>query len=219
MDHQAVFQHEVQMPGHRQVIDRDLLRQLLDRHLDDRVAPAEALALPDVFRLHILPAAVHNEVGAGTAQGAPVLQPDGPELVRVLLYPDVPGPGRHNLAGPLIIGLHHGRRDALLHQLRKAGGGTVCHADTGLPGKAAGGAEDQAVGVFQQLPVHHDEVVGQGVDAVVQGLRAGLKKLLGGERDKDGGGAGGEAPLNLNLVEAQGQAAHQPLLRLEVQGH
>ena len=30
--------------------------------------------------------------------------------------------------------------------------------------------ENQAVGVFQQLAVHHDKVVGQGVDAVVQRL-------------------------------------------------
>lgn len=29
-------------------------------------------------------------------------------------------------------------------------------------------AENQAVGVFQQLAVHHDKVVGQGIDAVVQ---------------------------------------------------
>ena len=33
----------------------------------------------------------------------------------------------------------------------------------------------QAVGVFQQLSVHHDEVVGQGVDAVVQSLFAVLE--------------------------------------------
>ena len=33
----------------------------------------------------------------------------------------------------------------------------------------------QAVGVFQQLSVHHDEVVGQGVDAVVQGFFAVLE--------------------------------------------
>ena len=28
--------------------------------------------------------------------------------------------------------------------------------------------QNQAVGVFQQLSIHHDEVVGQGIDAVVQ---------------------------------------------------
>ena len=35
--------------------------------------------------------------------------------------------------------------------------------------------QNQAVGVFQQLSVHHDEVVGQGVDAVVQGFFAVLE--------------------------------------------
>lgn len=44
-----------------------------------------------------------------------------------------------------------------------------------------------------------------------------LEQLLRGERNKDGRGAGGQPPLNLNLIEAKGQAAHQPFLLLEVQ--
>ena len=36
----------------------------------------------------------------------------------------------------------------------------------------AGGAEDQAIGVLQLLPVHHDQVVGQGVQAVIQAFFA-----------------------------------------------
>ena len=35
--------------------------------------------------------------------------------------------------------------------------------------------QNQAVGVFQQLSIHHDEVVGQGIDAVVQGFFAVLE--------------------------------------------
>ena len=35
--------------------------------------------------------------------------------------------------------------------------------------------QNQAVGVFQQLSVHHDEVVGQGVYAVVQSFFAVLE--------------------------------------------
>ena len=35
--------------------------------------------------------------------------------------------------------------------------------------------QNQAVGVFQQLSIHHDEVVGQGVDAVVQSFFAVLE--------------------------------------------
>ena len=35
--------------------------------------------------------------------------------------------------------------------------------------------QNQAVGVFQQLSIHHDEVVGQGIDAVVQRFLAVLE--------------------------------------------
>ena len=52
--------------------------------------------------------------------------------------------------------------------------------------------EYQPVGILQEFPVHHDEVAGQGIDAIVQCLLAGL-------------------------VKAQRQAAHQPFLLLEVQ--
>ena len=37
--------------------------------------------------------------------------------------------------------------------------------------------QNQAVGVFQQLSIHHDEVVGQSIDAVVQGFFAVLKDV------------------------------------------
>ena len=80
-----------------------------------------------------------------------------------------------------------------------------------------GSAEDQAVGILQLLPVHHDKVVGQGVQAVIQAFFARLVQFLCGERDEDGGAAGGQSPLNLNLTVCQRQAAHQPLLLLIVQ--
>ncbi len=73
------------------------------------------------------------------------------------------------------------------------------------------------LGFFQQLAVHHDEVIGQGVDAVVQRLFAVLKKLLGGERYEDGGGAGSQPALNFHLVQPQRQRGHQAFLLLEVQ--
>ena len=79
------------------------------------------------------------------------------------------------------------------------------------------GAENQAVGVLELFPVHHDEVLGQGVQAVVEGFFSRLEQLLSGERDEDGGGTGGQAPLNLNLVLGQGQAGHEALLLLVVQ--
>ena len=84
---------------------------------------------------------------------------------------------------------------------------------------AARCSQDQPVGVFQQFSVHHDEVVGQGVDTVVQCFLAILEQLLRGEWHEDGRGAGGQPSLNLDLIEAQGQAAHQPFLLLEIQAN
>ena len=52
---------------------------------------------------------------------------------------------------------------------------------------AAGGSEDKAVGVFQSLSVHHDEVAAQSVEAVVQGFGPVLEQLLGGKGDKNSG--------------------------------
>ena len=82
---------------------------------------------------------------------------------------------------------------------------------------ASRSAEDQAVGVLQLLPVHHDQVVGQGVQTVIQAFFAGLIQFLCGKGDKDGGTAGGQAALNLDLTVCQRQTTHQPLFLLEVQ--
>ena len=98
------------------------------------------------------------------------------------------------------------------HQ-KSVGDLTLC--TEGLAG--AGSAEDQAVGVLQLLPVHHDQVVGQGVQTVIQAFFAGLIQFLCGKGDKDGGTAGGQAALNLDLTVCQRQTAHQPLLLLVVQ--
>ena len=99
----------------------------------------------------------------------------------------------------------------------------VCHekriADLALCAErftGAGGAEDQTIGILQLFSVHHDEVVGQGVQAVVQALFAAIKKFLRGKGHKDGRAAGGQATLNLDLAVRQRQAAHQALLLLEI---
>ena len=81
----------------------------------------------------------------------------------------------------------------------------------------AGSTQNQAIGVLQLLPVHHDKVVGQGVQAVIQAFFARLVQFLCGERNEDGGTAGGQPSLNLDLAVCQRQAAHQPLLLLEIQ--
>ena len=80
-----------------------------------------------------------------------------------------------------------------------------------------GGSQNQAVGVLELLPVHHDEVLGQGVQAIIEGLFTALEQFLGGERDEDCSGTGGQAPLNLDLVLSQGQAGHEALFLLVVQ--
>ena len=81
----------------------------------------------------------------------------------------------------------------------------------------AGSAENQAIGVLQLLPVHHDKVVGQGVQTIVQAFFAGLVKFLRSERDEDCCAAGGQPTLDLDLAVCQRQAAHQALLLLVVQ--
>ena len=81
----------------------------------------------------------------------------------------------------------------------------------------AGSTQNQAIRVLQLLPVHHDKVVGQGVQAVIQAFFARLVKFLCGERNEDGRAAGGQSSLNFDLTVSQRQAAHQTLLLLEVQ--
>ena len=80
----------------------------------------------------------------------------------------------------------------------------------------AGSAQNQAIRVFQLFAVHHDKVVGQGIQPVVQALFAGLVKFLRGERNEDGRAAGGQSPLDLDLAVCQRQAAHQTLLLLKI---
>ena len=80
-----------------------------------------------------------------------------------------------------------------------------------------GCAQNQAVGIFQLLPVHHDQVVGQGIQAIVQGFLARLVQFLRGEWDEDGSAAGGQPSLNLDLAVCQRKRGHQPLLLLEIQ--
>src|SRR5699024_6769387 len=98
-----------------------------------------------------------------------------------------------------VLGLRVADNDIIRSQQEAVG-------DLALGRKALAGTgrtQNQAVGVFQQLAVHHDEVIGQGVDAVVQRLFSVLKKLLGGERHEDGGRAGSQPPLNFHLVQPQ----------------
>ena len=81
---------------------------------------------------------------------------------------------------------------------------------------ASRSAQNQAIRVLQLLPVHHDQVVGQGIQAVIQGFLAGLVQFLRGKGNEDGGAAGGQPSLNFDLTVCQRQAAHQALFLLEI---
>ena len=81
----------------------------------------------------------------------------------------------------------------------------------------AGSAEDKAIGIFQLFSVHHDEVVGKCVQAVIQAFFSALIQFLCGKRNENGSAAGGQAALNLDLIVGQRQRGHKPLLLLVVQ--
>ena len=77
------------------------------------------------------------------------------------------------------------------------------------------GSEDQSVRVLQLLPVHHDHVVGKGIQPVIERL-ALHEQFLCGKRHKDRCGRCGQRPLDRYLIEPQGDAAHQPLFLLVI---
>ena len=77
-----------------------------------------------------------------------------------------------------------------------------------FPGEALPGARHakiQSVRVFQLLPVCHDDIVGKGVQAVIDRLPVHAQ-LLGHKGHEDSRGAGGHAPLYLYAVEAEREA-------------
>ena len=72
---------------------------------------------------------------------------------------------------------------------------------------AAGGAEHKTVGTAGLLAVQKDHVIGEGVEAVVHGVAA-HEHLLGDEGDEHRQCRCGQAPFDLDAVEAQGQRGH-----------
>ena len=80
-----------------------------------------------------------------------------------------------------------------------------------------GRTEDQTVRVLQLLSIHHDQVVGEGIQAVIQGLIAILEQLLCGKGNKDRRRAGGQSTLDLDQVIGKRETAHEPLLLLKIQ--
>ena len=88
-----------------------------------------------------------------------------------------------------------------------------------LCGKGFAGArhaEEQAVGVFELLPVCHDDVMGKSVEPVIDGF-AIHAELLRHKGNENGRGAGRHAALDLNAVMAKRKAGKKTILLLEVQ--
>ena len=81
---------------------------------------------------------------------------------------------------------------------------------------AARRTEHQPVGAPGLFAVQHNHVVTQSIEAVVHGAAA-HEHLLGDEGDEYRQGRGGQAPLDLDTVEAQRERGHEPIFLLEVQ--
>ena len=77
-------------------------------------------------------------------------------------------------------------------------------------------SKNQTVRVFELFSVCHNHVIGHCVQTIIEGI-ALHKKLLCGERHKDGGGSGSQRALDGNEVIGQRQAAHKALLLQIVQ--
>ena len=185
---------------------------LVDAAVDDRF----------LYRLQTFLAA-HHQLAQGEDEVG--LQGDGVILLRIVGVDihgvDILGAGRADLNNLAVEPANQGRvlclgiADDDVIICNQEGVGNLTLGAEGFAG--TGGAQNQAIGVLELLPVHHDEVLGQGVQTIIEGLFTALEQLLGGERDEDGGGTGGQATLNLNLVLGQGQAGHEALLLLIVQ--
>ena len=82
---------------------------------------------------------------------------------------------------------------------------------------AARRTQNQAVGVFQPLAVHHDKVVRQGIQAIVESTFAALEQFLGRKGNKNCGGTGGQRPFDLDEILRQRQTGHKSLFLLVIQ--
>ena len=90
--------------------------------------------------------------------------------------------------------------DIITGQQERIGDFTLC--GKGFTG--TGRTQNQSVGVIELLSVHHNQIVGQGIEPIVERFPM-LEQFLGGERHKDCSAGSGESPLNLDLIEPQRQ--------------
>ena len=80
-----------------------------------------------------------------------------------------------------------------------------------------GSTQNQPVGVLELLSVHHDKVVRQGIQPIIERFPTILEQLLRCEGYKNRRGTGSQATTNLDQVLCQRQAAHQPGFLLKIQ--
>lgn len=70
--------------------------------------------------------------------------------------------------------------DIIIGHEKSIGNFTLCGEGFARTGRT----QNQAIGVLEPLAVHHDKVVGEGVQAIVQRFPPGLIKFLGGKGHK-----------------------------------
>ena len=78
-------------------------------------------------------------------------------------------------------------------------------------------AENDAVRVVQVGAAGHDDVVRQGIEAIVKRVGSRLEQLLRGERNENTRGRGGQPALDFNLIDTQRQGRRQSFLLLKIQ--
>ena len=188
-------------------------------HMDNRVIAAEKLAGANGFRFQEDSVPIHELMFRCAFDHAAVQQFQLEQLVCILFKADILGGCGDDFLLFGIVCFDQCPFNTGIHQLGKGHWGAVCVENLGIACEAAGSAEDQPVGVFQQLSVNHDKVVGKSIDAVVQGFLSGLEQLLGCKRNKDRHTGGSQTTLDIDVVHAQGQTAHNAFFLLIVQSH
>ena len=106
VDNQAVFQQEVSILRHCEVIDRDFLRQIQRCDPDGHMAAAEALAFANRTGFDILAVCVQNQVCVRTPQFCSILQLNDFQCIHILLDANVLCLSVYNLAAFIVIGFY-----------------------------------------------------------------------------------------------------------------
>ena len=215
----SIGKHKIQMFWNTHIIDRYTVHELVPGDMNDSVTAAEKLTRAHFLCLHILSPTGEDQMLWGAFDHAAIHQFKFKQLVHIPFDTDILGWRCDDCLLFFIVGFYQRLLDAGIHQLRKGHRSAVCKENLCIARAAAGSTKDQPIGVFQQLPVNHDKVVGKGVDAVIQGFLSCLEQLLGGKGNEDRHTGGSQTTLDIDVVHAQGQTAHNAFFLLIVQSH